>query len=41
MPKCLEALKMQGKQMVALVNMGFKYPEEFAKGPGAFGTHTK
>jgi multimeric flavodoxin WrbA len=41
MPKCLEALKMQGKQMVALVKMGFKYPEEFAKGPGAFGTHTK
>jgi multimeric flavodoxin WrbA len=41
MPKCLEALKMQGRQMVALVKMGFKYPEEFAKGPGAFGTHTK
>jgi multimeric flavodoxin WrbA len=41
MPKCLEALKMQGRQMVALVKMNFKYPEEFAKGPGAFGTHTK
>jgi len=41
MPKCVEALKMQGKQMVALVKMGFQYPEEFAKGPGAFGTHTK
>jgi multimeric flavodoxin WrbA len=41
MPKCLEALKMQGRQMVALVKMNFKYPEEFAKGPGSFGTHTK
>jgi multimeric flavodoxin WrbA len=41
MPKCLEALKMQGRQMVALIKMDFKYPEEFAKGPGAFGTHTK
>jgi multimeric flavodoxin WrbA len=41
MPKCLEALKMQGRQMVALVKMGFAYPVEFAKGPGAFGTHTK
>ncbi len=41
MPKCLEALKMQGRQMVALVKMNFRYPEEFAKGPGAFGTHTK
>ena len=41
MPKCLEALKMQGRQMVALIKMNFKYPEEFAKGPGAFGTHTK
>lgn len=41
MPKCLEALKMQGRQMVALVKMGFRYPEEFLKGPGAFGTHTK
>jgi multimeric flavodoxin WrbA len=41
MPKCLEALKMQGRHMVALIKMNFKYPEEFAKGPGAFGTHTK
>ncbi len=41
MPKCLDALKMLGRQMVALVKMNFKYPEEFAKGPGAFGTHTK
>jgi multimeric flavodoxin WrbA len=41
MPKCLDALKLLGRQMVALVKIGFKYPEEFAKGPGAFGTHTK
>jgi multimeric flavodoxin WrbA len=41
MPKCLKALDDLGKQMVALVNMNFKYPEEFARGPGAFGTHTK
>jgi len=41
MPKCVKALKMLGQQMVALVKMDFKYPEEFAKGPGAFGTHTK
>jgi multimeric flavodoxin WrbA len=41
MPKCRKALEMLGKQMVALVKMGFKYPEEFIGGPGAFGTHTK
>jgi multimeric flavodoxin WrbA len=41
MPKCMEALKTLGRQMVALAKMNFKYPEEFAKGPGSFGTHTK
>jgi multimeric flavodoxin WrbA len=41
MPKCLSALEQLGKQMVALVKLNFKYPEEFFKGPGAFGTHTK
>jgi hypothetical protein len=41
MPKCLKALDDLGKQMVALVKMGFKYPPEFIGGPGAFGTHTK
>ncbi len=41
MPKCLDALHKLGRQMVALVKTGFKYPEEFVKGPGAFGTHTK
>jgi multimeric flavodoxin WrbA len=41
MEKCLNALDQLGKQMVALVKLNFKYPEEFFKGPGAFGTHTK
>jgi multimeric flavodoxin WrbA len=41
MPKCLNALNMLGRQMAVLVKMNFKYPEEFAKGPGSFGTHTK
>jgi multimeric flavodoxin WrbA len=41
MPKCLKALDDLGRQMVALVKMNFKYPEEFSKGPGAFGTHTR
>jgi len=41
MPKCLKALNDLGRQMVALVKMNFKYPEEFPKGPGAFGTHTR
>jgi multimeric flavodoxin WrbA len=41
MEKCLKALNDLGRQMVALVKMGFKYPEEFTKGPGAFGTHTR
>jgi len=41
MEKCLKALDSLGRQMVALVNMGFKYPEEFFKGPGAFGTNQR
>jgi multimeric flavodoxin WrbA len=41
MPKCLEELNKLGRQMVALVKLNFKYPEEFARGPGAFGTHTR
>jgi multimeric flavodoxin WrbA len=41
MEKCLNALNQLGRQMVALVKLNFKYPEEFFKGPGAFGTHTK
>ena len=41
MEKCMQALKDLGRQMVALVKMGFKYPAEFVRGPGAFGTHTR
>ena len=41
MEKCLKALDELGRQMVALVKLGFKYPPEFVKGPGAFGTHTR
>lgn len=41
MPKCLKALNDMGRQMVALVKLNFKYPEEFFRGPGAFGTHTR
>ncbi len=41
MPKCLQELNKLGHQMVALVKLNFKYPDEFARGPGAFGTHTK
>jgi multimeric flavodoxin WrbA len=40
MPKCRQCLNDLGKQMVALVNIGFKYPPEYIKGPSAFGTHT-
>lgn len=28
-----------GRQMVALAKLGFQYPAEFIKGPGAFGVH--
>jgi multimeric flavodoxin WrbA len=41
MEQCVKALHDLGRQMVALVKMGFKYPPEFARGPGAFGTHTR
>ena len=41
MEKCMKALNDMGRQMVALVKLGFKYPVEFVKGPGAFGTHTR
>jgi hypothetical protein len=37
----MQALNDLGRQMVALVKMGFKYPAEFVRGPGAFGTHTR
>jgi multimeric flavodoxin WrbA len=41
MEKCMKALNDLGRQIVALVKLNFKYPEEFFKGPGAFGTHTR
>jgi multimeric flavodoxin WrbA len=41
MEKCMKALDDLGRQMVALVKLGFKYPPEFARGPAAFGTHTR
>jgi multimeric flavodoxin WrbA len=41
MEKCMEALNDLGRQMVALVKLGFKYPTEFVRGPAAFGTHTR
>jgi len=40
MPRCRQELRDLGKQMVALVNMGFRYPPEYIKGPTTFGTHT-
>jgi multimeric flavodoxin WrbA len=40
MPKCREELRDLGRQMVALVNIGFRYPPEYIKGPNTFGTHT-
>ena len=40
MPKCREELRDLGRQMVALINIGFRYPPEFFSGPGSFGTHT-
>jgi multimeric flavodoxin WrbA len=41
MPKCLDALHKLGKQITVLAKMNFRYPEEFLRGPGSFGTHTK
>jgi multimeric flavodoxin WrbA len=41
MEHCVKALHDLGRQMVALVNLGFRYPPEFFSGPGAFGTHTR
>ena len=41
MEQCIQATRDLGRQMVALINLGFRYPAEFIKGPGAFGTHTR
>ncbi len=41
MDQCKKAARQLGEQMVALVEMGFKYPEEYIQRHGAFGTHTR
>ena len=40
MPECREALRDLGKQMVALVNIGFRFPAEYIRRGSTFGTHT-
>jgi multimeric flavodoxin WrbA len=40
MPRCRQELRDLGRQMVALVNLRFRYPPEYIKGPTTFGTHT-
>ncbi len=39
--KCMKATNDLGRQMVKLIEMEFKYPEEFPLMPISFGTHTK
>jgi multimeric flavodoxin WrbA len=39
--QCMKAAHNLGRQMVALVKMNFKYPEEFMGRAIAYGTHTK
>jgi multimeric flavodoxin WrbA len=41
MVQCMNAAHRMGQQMVALVNMKFKYPEEFIERHGAYGTNRK
>jgi multimeric flavodoxin WrbA len=40
MPKCRQELISLGRQMVALVDIGFRYPPEYIRGVATFGTHT-
>jgi multimeric flavodoxin WrbA len=40
-PQCIGAANRLGRQMVALVNANFKYPEEFIERHGAYGTNRK
>jgi multimeric flavodoxin WrbA len=40
MPKCRQELRDLGRQMVALVNVGFRFPPEYIRGVTVFGTHT-
>ena len=41
MEHCMKASYEMGRQIVALIKMGFRYPPEFTRGPGAFGTWIK
>jgi multimeric flavodoxin WrbA len=41
MVQCLSAARRMGQQMVSLVNLNFKYPEEFIERHGAYGTNRK
>jgi multimeric flavodoxin WrbA len=39
--QCMKAAYDLGRQIVALIKLDFKYPAEFFRGPGAFGTYMK
>ena len=41
MVQCMSAAHRLGRQMVSLVKMNFKYPEEFIERHGAYGTNRK
>lgn len=41
MEQCMQAAHRLGRQVVALVNMNFKYPEEFIERHGAYGTNRR
>jgi multimeric flavodoxin WrbA len=41
MVQCMNAAHRLGQQMVALIKMKFKYPEEFIERHGAYGTNRK
>ncbi|MFC2069847.1 flavodoxin family protein [Chloroflexota bacterium] len=41
MEQCMNAAYRMGQQMVALIHMNFKYPEEFIERHGAYGTNRK
>ena len=41
MVQCMNAANRMGRQMAALINMNFKYPEEFIERHGAYGTNRR
>ncbi|MFC1873192.1 flavodoxin family protein [Chloroflexota bacterium] len=41
MEQCMKAAHRMGQQIVALINMNFKYPEEFIERHGAYGINGK